>query len=58
MVITLISNIVIVLTLLLGLCLGIEHDLTIIVPAGRRECFNQLIREGQTLDFEFQVSPD
>ncbi|XP_072025926.1 transmembrane emp24 domain-containing protein 1-like isoform X2 [Amphiura filiformis] len=55
MVITLISNIVIILTLLLGFCLSIEHDLTIIVPAGRRECFNQHIREGQTFDFEFQV---
>ena len=56
MVITLLSNIVIILTLFLGVCLSIEHDLTVVVPPGRRECFNQHIKEGQTFDFEFQVS--
>ncbi|XP_071796005.1 transmembrane emp24 domain-containing protein 5-like [Asterias amurensis] len=36
-------------------CLCIEHDLTVVVPAGRRECFHQHIKEKKTLDFEFQV---
>ncbi|XP_038053096.1 transmembrane emp24 domain-containing protein 5-like [Patiria miniata] len=40
---------------ILGTCWCIEHDLTVVVPAGRRECFHQRIKEQKTLDFEFQV---
>ncbi|XP_022097845.1 transmembrane emp24 domain-containing protein 5-like [Acanthaster planci] len=38
-----------------GTCWCVEHDLTIVVPAGRRECFHQHIKAQKTLDFEFQV---
>lgn len=35
---------------------GIMHDLTVIVPPGRRECFHQTMKTGFNLEFEFQAS--
>ncbi|XP_033100040.1 transmembrane emp24 domain-containing protein 5-like [Anneissia japonica] len=44
-----------VVTYLFRICSSFEIDMTVLVPAGRRECFYQSIKAKQTLDFEFQV---
>ncbi|XP_071955907.1 transmembrane emp24 domain-containing protein 5-like [Antedon mediterranea] len=44
-----------VVSFLFQICLSVEIDMTVLVPAGRRECFYQPIKAKQTLDFEFQV---
>ncbi|XP_041467190.1 transmembrane emp24 domain-containing protein 5-like [Lytechinus variegatus] len=44
-----------ILLIVAELSSGIMHDLTVIVPPGRRECFHQTMNSGSNLEFEFQV---
>ncbi|XP_072182437.1 transmembrane emp24 domain-containing protein 5-like [Diadema setosum] len=41
--------------ILIEISSGIMHDMTVVVPPGKRECFHQAMKEDFNLEFEFQV---
>lgn len=39
-------------------CRDIEREITVEVKAGTEECFYEMVKAGETMDVEYQVSGD